>query len=134
MDRKKRWPIGRELTGFILLTVLLLGGLLSSFWLGKHHRSMAQTVDTAGWYALGQNWDKAAEVSSQASRQWQQKWNLCAVFADHTPMEEIDTQFAQLNIYASARDAQEFAAVCSALSQNLRSMADAHALRWWNVL
>lgn len=134
MDRKKRWVIRRELIGFVLLTALLLGGVLSSFWLEQHHRTMARELDSAAWYALQQNWDKAWETTEGVSQRWQEKWNFCAAFADHSPMEDIDAQFAQLRVYASARAAQEYAAVCSALAQNLQAMANAHELRWWNVL
>lgn len=133
MDRTQKCPVIRELIGFILLTALLLGGLFASFRLGSQHRKLAQQMESAGWYAIRQNWDRATDGYTQAKETWQKNWNLYAVFSDHTPMEKIDSQFAQLDIYASLRDREEFAALCNALSQDLQAMGSAQELRWRNL-
>ena len=133
MDRKKKCLVIRELIGFILLTVLLLGGLLSSFLLGNLHRELARDMDSAAWYALRQDWEEATQIYTQTADVWRKKWNLCAAFSDHTPMEHIDAQFAQLSVYASLRNREEFAATCSALSKDLTAMGKAQELRWWNL-
>lgn len=134
MDRKRRrFPV-RELMGFILLAVLLLGGILSSFWLSRHHQALARKMEEAAWYAVSQDWDRAKQTTAEVSEDWQRRWKLCAVFSDHTPMIEIDTQLAQLSIYAAAKDHVQFAAVCGALARNLQSMAQAQHLSWWNLL
>ena len=133
MDRKKKCPVIRELIGFVLLTVLLLAGLFSSFLLGNHHRELARQMDSAAWYALRQDWGEAGRICTQTSQVWQKHWNLCAAFSDHSPMEDIDAQFAQLTVYASLRDREQFAAACSALSQDLTTLGKAQELRWWNL-
>ena len=52
----------------------------------------------------------------------------------HTPMEEIDALFAQVEVYAAAREEAEFAAGCAELSRRMEAMANAHGAQWWNVL
>lgn len=133
MDRKKKCPVIRELIGFVLLTVLLLAGLLSSFLLGNFHRELARDMDSAAWYALRQDWEEATQICTRASHIWQKNWNLCAAFSDHSPMEDIDAQFAQLSVYSSLRSREQFAAACIALSQDLAAMGKAQELRWWNL-
>jgi hypothetical protein len=49
-------------------------------------------------------------------------------------MEEIDSQFAQLNVYAGAGERLSFAAICAQLASALEAMGDAHALNWWNLM
>lgn len=134
MDRKKYRLPGRELIGFVLLVLLLLGSLFTSFWLGRHHDTLARELENAAWCALRQDWQGASESYGSAMTRWRQKWSFCAVFSDHAPMQQIDNQLAQLKIYAAARDASEFAAVCTAVCQDLRSLADSHKLRLWNVM
>ena len=134
MDRKRKQLPFRELTGFVLLVALLLGGLLSSFYLTRHHQAMADKMDDAGWYALSRDWNRAKETAGEVTAQWQKQKNLCAVFMDHTPMGEIDAQLAQLKIYAAAGEAAEYAALCGAVSRNLMAMAQAQHLSWQNLL
>ena len=58
-------------------------------------------------------------------------WGTC--FADHTPMEEIDALFAQVEVYAAAREETDFAAGCAALSRKVEAMGLAHGASWWNL-
>ncbi len=46
----------------------------------------------------------------QAREAWGRSRHLGACFADHTPMEEIDALFAEVEVYAAAREETDFAA------------------------
>ena len=134
MGRKIGALTGRELTGFILLTALLLAGLLSSWYLGRQQETIAGALEDGAWFALSGEWEKAKQTADAARAQWQNGWNLWAAFGDHTPMEDIDALFSQLKIYAAAGERTEFASTCAELSRHVAAMGEAHRLTWWNVL
>lgn len=120
--------------GLGLLAVLLVGGLLVTWRMDRCHDAIAQNLDDAADSALAEDWTAAAALAQQAKHDWETGWNFSAAFADHEPMEEIDSQFAQLAVYGSARDGISFAAVCAQLARQVEAMGDAHGLTWWNLL
>ncbi len=134
MDRKRGYVSFRELLGFLLLTALLLTGLLSAWYLNRQQDPIASQLEDSAWLALSGQWEKARQGADAAREEWEQHRSLWAVFADHTPMEEIDDLFAQLSIYSAAREKSDFAATCAALAQHMEAMGDAHRLSWQNVL
>lgn len=134
MDRKIGVMTLREFAGLLLLLLLLLTGLLLSWYMGRQHTEISRGLEDSAWYALSGEWEKARDTVDSAREQWEQGWNLWAAFADHSPMEEIDALFAALRIYAAAGERTEFAHTCAALSRHVAAMGSAHQLSWWNVL
>ena len=120
--------------GVGLLTVILILGFLTSWWMGKTHSRIAVDLDRAAGYALAENWEQAAAYAQKAKNHWQKRWHFSAAFADHEPMENIDSQLSQLSFLASARDEVTFAALCAQLSRQMEAMGEAHSLNWWNLL
>ena len=117
-----------------LLAAMLILGLLTSWWMGKTHSRIAAELDRAAGYALSENWEQAAAHAQKAKNHWQQHWHFSAAFADHEPMENIDSLLAQLSSLASARDGVTFSALCAQLSRQIEAMGEAHSLNWWNLL
>lgn len=120
--------------GLGLLVVLLVIGLLVTWHMGKSHAGMAADLDRAAGYALMENWEQATFYAQKAKNDWEKGWRFSAAFADHEPMENIDSLLAQLLTYASARDEISFAAVCAQLARQIDAVGDAHGLTWWNLL
>jgi len=120
--------------GFGLLLILLAGGILSAWVMVHWHTPLEETMEQAAVCALVSDWDRAQHLSTQAKERWEQRWHMSAAFADHGPMEEIDSLFAQLEVYEQAREALSYAAVCRVLARNLGAMGDAHIPNWWNLL
>ena len=120
--------------GFALLLILLAGGLLATRGMEKIHGALSQTLETAAEAALREDWHGAQAAFEKARAEWEKWWHFSAALADHEPMEEINSLFAQLEVYAESRDAQNFAAVCALLAENLEALGEAHSLTWWNLL
>ena len=117
------------------LLVVLLGASIWVTWHMDHaHAPIASAVEQAAQRALGGDWGNAAALAETARAGWEEGWNISATFADHEPMEEINGLFAQLEIYAQAKDSLGFAAVCAQLQESLKAMGDAHGFVWWNLL
>ena len=134
MDRKRRKKLNRELLGIGLLAGLLALTILASFWMCRRHEDMARQLDTAAAFAQAGEWEQALLSADSARQRWEKGWHLAGLLADHTPMEEIDSQFAHLAVWGDARKDTEFAAAGAALARQLMAMADAHRLTWWNLL
>ena len=134
MDRKAGKLTLREVTAFALLVLLLAGGLLTGWYMGRQHDSISRELDDSVWLALSGQWDKARKTAEGAREKWEKNWHLRAAFGDHTPMEEIDDLFEEMKVYAAAGERTEFARVCGALSVRMEAMANAQKLSWWNVL
>jgi len=49
-------------------------------------------------------------------------------------MDEIDSLFAQLEVFRQAGLWGDFSACCRRLSRLIEAMAEAHSLTWWNLL
>ena len=120
--------------GVGLLAILLGLGIFSSLAMGLLHEPMANMLERAADCALEGSWEQAERLSLRAEENWEDMWHFSATFADHGPMEEIDSLLAQLEVYAQIRDPVSFAAVCGSLSRQLEAMGDAHELSWWNLL
>lgn len=134
MDRKIGGLTVRELIGFLLLILLLLTGLLSSWYIGRQQTALSHTLQDSAWLALSGQWENARKEAEEAAQTWQQHWGLRAALGEHTPLEEIDELFAQLKIYSAAGEKTDFAQTCAALSQRMETIANAHSLHWWNIL
>ena len=134
MDRKIRGLSLRELLGFGLLILLLLIGLLLSWYLGRQQEALAASLEDSAWLALSGQWENAKASADQVRKDWERRRSLWAVFGDLTPMEEIDTLLAELTVYAAAGERTDFAAACNSLARRMAAMGNAQTLRWWNVL
>lgn len=120
--------------GLGLLGMLLTVGLLVTGFMGRVHKDVSRELEEAARAAGTGNWAEAAEDARDAYEDWQEHWHFSAAFADHEPMEEIDSEFAQLWPYLEARDSVAFRALCRALARQVEAIGDAHGLNWWNLL
>ena len=124
----------RSRFGAGLLIFLLILGALSAWGMGIWNEPVAQMARQAGQAALAQEWSAAEEQIQGAKALWERRYPFCAAFADHEPMEDINSLFAQLEVYALRRDEVSFGAVCAQLAEDVTAMGEAHSLTWWNLL
>ncbi len=120
--------------GVILLIVMAAEGFLVTWGMAKVHDPVAENLTQAGEYALSGNWDKAEQISRDAKTFWDTHSLFRACFADHTPMEEINACFGELEIYCRMREETAFAASCMEVSEKVKAMGEAHGLVWENLL
>lgn len=127
--------MGKQFWVGVFLLLLLLGLTLGVAWGMEAIQEPAQKqLEQASVLALSGDMPQAAELAMQAKQRWERFWQVSAAVADHSPMDEIDKVFAEMEVYAKAGDEEHFAACCAQLSQLVGSMSDAHAHTWWNFL
>lgn len=126
--------MGKIFWSGVLILTLLLGLTLGISWaMDAIHSPMQQALEQATDAALAGDVSRAQQLGGQAKERWDTYRKAVAVVADHTPMDEIDGLFSQMQAYARAEEDTELAACCAQLSRLVQSMADAHIFTWWNL-
>ena len=120
--------------GVGILAVFLALGLLISVLASNAHQPTGDMLEQAAEKTLSGDFAGGIALGMEARQRWQRQWNGTASIADHSPMDEVDALFAEMEIYARTGEQPHFAACCKELSQRLKAIADAHKFSWWNVL
>ena len=120
--------------GLGILAVFLALGLWAAWGMEKIHRPVTDLLEQAAQAALSGDLTKGAVLAEQAESIWQQHRGLTAAMADHGPMEDIDSLFSQLRIYAEFGSTVEFSAYCSRIAKLVEAVSEAHGLTWQNLL
>lgn len=124
----------RSWIGLGLLLVLLISGLLVTRGMTDRAGSVAERLTAAANNALVGNWDIAESLVESASSDWEKNRPFTAAFADHSPMEDIEDDFAQLDIFLRTKEKETFAATAAQLAKKVEAVGEAHALHWQNIL
>ena len=120
--------------GLGLLMALLIGGLLVTRVLADRHSRLSAMLDRAAAAAEAGEWAEAEDCFRQARQSWEKNWHFSAAFVDHDPMEDIDSIFAQAEVFLRSRDPVAMAAVCRQLARLTAAIGEAHIPNWWNLL
>lgn len=126
--------MGRFWLGVGLMAVLLALGLWNAAAMEDLHDPISRTLEEAAQQTLSGNTQSGIALARQARGRWAGNWRRTASVSDHTPMDEIDGLFAQLEVYAKSEKPTEFAAYCAQLAARIDAVGDAHQFTWWNLL
>lgn len=118
----------RSFFGAALLLCLLAVSLTVTWGMEKIHRPVAEALTAAEEKARIGDWQGAAELEGIARAGWDRWSELRKCFADHTPAEEIDAQFAMLGACIHAGQWEEFPSLAAQTAQMVKAMGDAHGL------
>lgn len=124
----------RFILGICLLAVMLGLGLWVMYAMNAVNEPVSQLLEDAAKTTLNGNLAEGIQLVNHARSTWDNCWHGTASAADHAPMDEIDSLFAQVEAYAQAGQAEEFAAHCARLSKLVEAVGEAHSLTWWNFL
>lgn len=126
--------MGRFWLGVVVLILFLGLGIWTTAAMANIHEPMSQTLAEAAQSALSGDMQAGTALARQAKESWERHRFRTAAVADHTPMDDIDSLFAEMEVYAQAQEDVHFAACCAELSQRVHAMGDAHMFSWWNFL
>lgn len=121
----------RKWISLLLAVLLVLGAGLSTAFCALYD-PMARDLAAASEAAGEKDWKQAAQLVKSAAQDWKNARNFTAAFADHEPLEEMDSLFARLLSLSPEDDPSEFTAACAQLSCLAQAMADSQRLSWWN--
>ncbi len=117
-----------------ILAVFLVLGIVTAEAMDNAHLPTSKLLTQAAEKTLAGEFESAVPLGMEAKNRWERQWNGTATVADHSPMDDVDALFGEMEIYAKTGEEPHFAACCKELSQRLRAIADAHKFSWWNVL
>ena len=120
--------------GLGILIVFLVLGLVIAWAMGQVTQPTANMLEQAATEVVSGNYTKGAQLARQAQEQWETGWKPVALAADHSPMDEIDGLFAQIDYFVQTENTTELGACCARVAELVEAVADAHKLTWWNIL
>ena len=120
--------------GVGILVLFLVLGFGISVAMDNAHLPTCDLLMQAAEKTLSGEFESAVALGMEAKARWERQWNGTATVADHSPMDDVDALFGEMEIYAKTGEQPHFAACCKELSQRLRAVAEAHRFSWWNVL
>lgn len=120
--------------GVGLLTLFLILGIVTGSVMNDAHSPTGKMLMQAAEKTLNGDFQNAVPLAMAAKSRWERQRKGTATVADHSPMEDVDMLFAEMEVYARTGEKPHFAACCSELARRVQAMADAHAFSWWNVL
>jgi len=119
--------------GIALLAILLLVGWIAGSALHHIHQQLAKDLEAAAETAQT-DFREANALARNAEKKWKKSRHLASALADHEPLEEMDSLFAQLKIYASGEHKTQYGAICADLASLARAIGEEQCLYWWNLL
>ncbi|MBE6957527.1 MAG: DUF4363 family protein [Ruminococcaceae bacterium] len=119
----------------IVILFLLLGLGVGLMWGSvAFFGSLSQKVEACGEAALRGNWAFVARETAECEEKWEKYAHFWASFTDHAPVEQVETLFAQLELYKKQRLSVEFAACCRSLAKEADAIGESHGIAWWSIL
>jgi len=126
--------MGRGWFGIAILAVFLALGFYTSDAVEKAHHPTELLLKQAAEEAVSGDFAQGVSLGMEAKTRWERHWNGTAAVADHSPMDDVDALFAEMEIYAKTGEEPHFAACCLELSKRMKAMSEAHKFSWWNIL
>ena len=125
---KQLW-YGTALLFFLFTASLFLGNHMENAW-----TQPIRDLDRAADAAMEGNWSLASALVTRAEKDWQHHRGITAALVHHTPLETIDRDFSQLDVFIRTEDVVQFSALCAALGKDLENLQQSGRFRWWNLL
>lgn len=125
--------MGRFWLGVSLLAAFLVLSLFVGFAIEQAQNPIAAQLEQATAACLRGDSEAGYRLARQARHNWQTCWHWVAAVSDHAPIDEIDSLFSQVEVYAQAGQPEAFAAYCARLSQLVLAVSEAHSLHLWNL-
>ena len=118
--------------GLGLLILMLVGGLLVTRSMDRNYSRMSHQLAAAREAALAEEWNTVRALLEDAKDTWQARWHFSAAFSDHEPMDQIESCFAQLEVFLKMRDPVSFCGSCRYLSKQLEALGQSHSFNLQN--
>ena len=120
--------------GVGLLLALLGAGLWVMGAMNSVHGAISEDLQQSASAALAENWAEADALARDATARWEENRPFTSSMADHTELDEIDSIFAQAQVYRAHRSSADYAACCARLAKLIEALQESHDLNWRNLL
>ena len=121
----KRFWIGMAVMAALLVVGLSVTAAIDTLCTPISHQ-LQQAAQTEAW-------EQATALAASAQHSWEHRRKFCAAVTDHEPMEEIDTLFRALQVYARQQDRTLFQDACAQLAAMTDAIGEAQTVYWWHI-
>jgi len=126
--------MGRGWLGVVILAVFLVGGVVAAAEMSNAHLPTVALLQQASEKTINGDFGQGILLGMEAKDRWEHGWNGTATMADHSPMDDVDALFGEMEVYAITGEEPHFAACCAELAKRIEAVAEAHTFSWWNIL
>ena len=120
--------------GMGILVLFLALAIWTATAMEQAMRPIQIQLEQAAQMGLGENPSNGSLLAQDAKDAWFDLRKRIAAVADHTPMEEVDGLFAELEVYARSGDMAHFSACCNRIRILAEALAEAHAFSLQTLL
>ncbi len=120
--------------GISILALLLASGWAIAIYTEQAFQPISRDLALASEAALAMDQTEAERLAGQAYANWLRCRDFTSAVADHAALEEINSLFGEVWVYAAAEDMVSFSAVCAYLSGVTHAVAESHQAIWQNLL
>ena len=120
--------------GLAILLLLLILCIVAAIGMKAIHRPLEIALGQAADLAAAGDQEQAISIARGAYKRWMRYHALSASFADHSPMDDTDTLFQEMLVYAQTKEIPHFIACCRQLAVMTQAMYDAHSFSLKNLL
>lgn len=116
-----------------LLALLLFLSIGCSNITEQTYLPPAEQLTRSAQLALEGNWNGARNDSEAARRSWERNRLLAAVLSEHSALDQIDSLFAQIQVFAATQEPNAYSSACMCLARLLEALGKSHSLNLHNL-
>ena len=120
--------------GISILSLLLASGWSVAVYTKHTFQPISRDLALASEAAIAMDQAEAKRLAGQAYNNWQRYRDFTSAISDHEVLEEINSLFAEIQVYTAAEDMVSFSAICAYLSGVTQAVAESHQPIWQNLL
>ena len=118
----------------VLAAVMVMSGIFCSSYIDRVARELSERNQTIGELIRHADYSAATKQAEMLSEKIEKKKIVLAITLDHTELDKIETNLAELLSYSKDRQAYDAAAKCQTLHFLFRHLPKNYQLKWENIL
>lgn len=122
------------ITTLVLAVIMVFGGILCSSYISQVAEELSEKNQEIEQLILSSDFSAAHSHAKSLSEYVDQKKIILAITLDHTELDKIETNLAELLSYSRDQQGYDAAAKCKTLSFLFQHLPKNYQLKWENIL
>lgn len=118
----------------VLAAVMVMSGIFCSSYIDRVAGELSERNQTIGDLIRHADYSAATEQAEMLSEEIEKKKIILAITLDHTELDKIETNLAELLSYSQDQQAYDAAAKCQTLHFLFQHLPKNYQLKWENIL
>lgn len=118
----------------VLAAVMVMSGIFCSSYIDRVAGELSERNQTIAELIRHADYSAATEQAEMLSEEIEKKKIILAITLDHTELDKIETNLAELLSYSRDQQGYDAAAKCKTLSFLFQHLPKNYQLKWENIL